>query len=104
MGTPGLFAASGQDPSGPMTANITLINLTGLPRIALGSSFVPTPTLVANRRPAPAAVLDATASIGPGETVSAKTVIAKNKTKPHISTNAPGNRNKTASAADSRIR
>ncbi len=104
MGTPGLFAASGQDPSGPMTANITLINLTGLPRIALGSSFVPTPTLVANRRPAPAAVLDATASIGPGETVNATTVIAKTKNKSRISTNVPRNQSKTASAADSRIR
>jgi hypothetical protein len=104
-GTVGLFAAGGQNPSGPMTANITLLKTTGLPRIAFGSIFVPTPTLIANRRSTPDPVLDATASIGPGETVGAKTVIAKTKTKPRTtSTNVPRNRSKTASAAESPIR
>jgi hypothetical protein len=88
-----------------MTARITLVNLTGLPRIAWDSTFVPASSFVANRRPAAPTLLDATASIGPGETVSAKTTIAKNKTKPRTtSTNLPRNRSKTASAAESPIR
>jgi hypothetical protein len=86
-----------------MTARITLVNLTGLPRIAWDSTFVPASSFVANRRPTPT-LLDATASIGPGETVSVKTAIAKNKTKPHTSTNVLRSRSKTASAAESPIR
>jgi hypothetical protein len=103
-GTPGLFAASGQDPSGPMTAKITQINLFGMPRIALDSPPVQPSSFIATRPAAPS-VLDATASIGPGETVIPKTtVIAKTKTRPRTSTNVPRNGSKTASIVDSHTR
>jgi hypothetical protein len=71
-GTTGLFATSGQDPSGPMTAKVTLLNQTGLPRIAMDSAPIQVTSFVATRQTVPA-VLDATASISPSETVSAKT-------------------------------
>ena len=103
VGSPGLFAASGQDPSGPMTAKITQINLFGMPRIAFDSAPVPASSFVATRPAAPS-ILDATASIGPGETVGANTSIARTKAKPRASTNVPRNRSKTASAADSHTR
>jgi hypothetical protein len=85
-GTVGLFATSGQNPSGPMTAKIMLINRTGMPRIAWDTAPFPTPKFVATR-PAIPAVPDATASVGPSENVTPKT-----KTKSRASTGVRPNR------------
>ena len=87
-----------------MTAKITQINQFGLPRIALDSPPVQASSFIATRPAAPS-VLDATASIGPGETVIPKTTaIAKTRTKPRTSTNVPRNGSKTASIVDSHTR
>jgi hypothetical protein len=64
-GTPGLFAASGQNPSGPMTAKIILVNRAGMPRIAWESLPFATPKFVAIPRQTAPAVPEATASIDP---------------------------------------
>ena len=118
-GAPGLFAASGQDPSGPMTAKITQINLFGLPRIAQDWTPIPASSFIAVRPSAPS-VLDATASIAPDETVIANTLIPKTSivmtsiakpaiaklrsSKPRASLNVPRNRSKTASIAEGHTR
>jgi hypothetical protein len=97
-GTPGLFAASGQDPSGPMTAKITRINQSGMPRIALDSAPVQASSFVATRPAAPT-VFNAAASIGSDETVTAKT-----KTKRPASAAIRSNRSMAFSVTSTRTR
>jgi hypothetical protein len=95
-GTAGLFATSGQDPSGPMTAKVTLLSQTGLPRIAFGSAPVVIPSFVASRSTTPT-VPDATASIGPS-TTPGKNLSSNTRTKSRASTGVRPN-GKLASAA-----
>jgi hypothetical protein len=97
-GTPGLFSASGQDPSGAMTAKISLINQTGMPRIARDSAPFSTPSFVATRPAAPT-VLDATASIGPGKNLTSNT-----KAKSRASAGVRSSRRLASSVAASPMR
>jgi hypothetical protein len=104
-GTPGLFAAAGQDPSGPMTAKVTLISRAGMPRIAFDSMPVAIPSFVAARSTTPAVptALDATASIGPG-TAPAKSLTSNTKTKSRASTGVRPNGKLVFSAASASTR
>ncbi len=95
-GTVGLFATGGQEPTGPMTAQVILLNQTGLPRIAQDSAPAPISRFVASRPNAPT-TLEATAGIGPGK-------IAIAKTKQRTSTSVSRRPNTTVSLAEGHTR
>jgi collagen type III alpha len=101
-GTTGLFATSGQDPSGPMTAKVTRINQTGLPRIAFDSAPAPIPTFVAARSPMPTipTLPDATASVAPS-TAAGKNLTSNTKTRSRASIGVRHNGKLALSAAGS---
>jgi hypothetical protein len=96
-GTPGLFAAAGQDPSGPMTAKVTLVSRAGMPRIAFDSAPAPIPSFVASRSTTPT-LPDETASIGPSTASPGKNLTSNTRTKSRASTGVRPN-GKLASAA-----
>jgi hypothetical protein len=96
-GTPGLFAASGQNPSGPTTAQITLVNQSGLPRIAL--DLPARAAKFAATQPTAPPVPNARASVGPSKAATTKT-----KTKRRALAGVRSNRSKTFSLAATHAR